>query len=230
MCGPTYRVNMSSATMLGRQRSDEQEDAVARQPRPSPPQQHDGETEQPADDVLAHLLERGEPLHGQGRGEDLPPEDRQERQGVDRHEDESDEPDRQAAPQHEGRRHERQRGHGPRRDPQLRRGVERVVDQVQAREVEHVDEVQHACRREPQADEDGEVVVEEAPQRPRHDQDGERHDGEDHLCQGVEEDVRLQAREGDEDEQGSGDREPGHQARLQGHGCVEPLGHCGSPL
>ena len=55
-----YRVNQSSAHDAGDQRGAQQAPGLARQPVPSPPQEHAGDHEKHADAVLRQLLEGGQ--------------------------------------------------------------------------------------------------------------------------------------------------------------------------
>ena len=170
------------------------------------PEQHDRDQEEKADDVLGRLLERRQPAaRQQRRREDVPPVDAREKQR--RVPGETRQGHAHArAPADEERRHDEGSGEEQARSqPHLRRRVGRVADQTEAGIVDDMHDVKGGDRPQRDAQEDGEIVVQELAQRPGHDQHAEADDDEDDLGQGVKEEVGVQSREVQQGEQHDAD-------------------------
>jgi hypothetical protein len=91
------------------------------------------------------------------------------------------------------------------KDPARSRRAGVVLDQTETGIVDDVHDLQGGDRPQPDAQEDGKIVVEELAQRPGHDQHAEADDDEDDLGQGVKQEVGVQPREVQEGEQHDAD-------------------------
>jgi len=113
-----------------------------------------------------------------------------------------DEPQVEPPPEREGRRDEGRREQEAGAEPDPRRRVEGVRDHAEARMVGEVHGVEDGHEHERDAEEDGEVVVQELAQRPGEDDHRHADNDEGELRKRVEQQVGMQARKGEQRDEG----------------------------